>query len=361
MPESLYIHIPFCNSICTYCDFAKVYYDLFSRKRYLSVLIEEIKSLSIEDRSLKTIYIGGGTPSSLDDEELKMLLSYLHERFDNVEEFSFECNPESLTREKMIILKKYGVNRISLGVQTTSKRGLKILGRKHKVKDVKRCLKDLKEVGFDNINLDFIFGYRNESYLNLLNDIHFAINAEVSHLSFYSLIIEDNTILKINNEKYLSDDRLSKMYSLINRKLKKASFNHYEISNYAKKGKESKHNLKYWKDETYYAVGVSSSCYVADYREKNTSSITSYLNGVITKEIDKLTSEDKKEEFIMLSFRLKEGVDLKRYSELFSTSFLEEKKKAIEKNREFLNISFNNISIKEEYMFISDSIVSDFF
>ena len=360
MITSLYIHIPFCDHICSYCDFIKVYSSLFDRKLYLKRLVEEYTSLNIKDDTLKTIYIGGGTPSSLENSELEYLLSFLKKHQKKVDEFTFEANPESLTVEKIKLLKKYQVSRVSLGVETTSSRGLELLERKHKLKDVEKVIIELKDNGIYNINLDFIYGYEDESIEELKEDIDFALKKDVKHLSFYTLIIEDNTVYKLKKYKELDDDTLFKMYKYINERLKDNGFIHYEVSNYAKEGYESLHNKVYWHDEKYYAIGLSSSSYIYDKRIKNTSSITNYLKGIVHREIDLISKESEEEEFIMLSFRLLEGLSIREYKKRFNADFIKKYSKAIEKNRDFLNIDENHIAIKEDYIYIMDKIVIDF-
>lgn len=360
MIKSLYIHIPFCDNICSYCDFIKVYSSLFDRKKYLDILINEIKDNNILDNSLETIYIGGGTPSSLNEIELEYLLSYLNEHFKNVKEFTFEANPESLTLSKIKILKKYNINRMSLGVETTSIVGLSLLNRKHNNEMVKNVIKLLKENNINNINLDFIFGYPGQTISSLKDDLDFALKMNVPHLSFYSLIIENNTLLKIRNYKSLDDKVLSNMYNLINNTLNKNNVFHYEVSNYCKKGYESFHNLTYWNDLNYYAVGVSASSYIDDKRIKNTSSLTDYIKGINHKEIETIDLISQKEEFTFLSFRLINGLSLNEYKRRFNEDFLIKYQKEIEKHQEELNINNDFISIKEKYFFIMDSIIIDF-
>ena len=360
MISSLYIHIPFCDHICSYCDFAKVESKYFDRKKYLDKLFDEFNSYAILDNSLKTIYIGGGTPSALNEEELEYLLSFFYSHFKNVEEFTFEANPESLTLNKIKILSKYHVNRVSLGVETTDVEGIKLLNRKHTIIDVIEAIKNLKDNNITNINLDFIFGYHNQTIYSLNKDIDFALSLDVTHLSFYSLIIEDNTILKIKGYQEEDENLLSDMYSLINRRLNNSYFKHYEVSNYAKEGYKSIHNLTYWLDKNYYAIGLGASSYINDKRIKNTMSINNYLNGIIKRDIDIIDFVSLKEEYIMLHFRLLDGIKYKEYQNIFKSDFKTEHHKAILKNKDLLNINDDSISIKEDYFFIMDQIVIDF-
>lgn len=360
MIKSLYIHIPFCNNICSYCDFAKVKSELFDHKKYLDQLFKEFTSLNIENNSLDTIYIGGGTPTSLNDDEFEILLSFFDDRFKNLKEFTVEANPESLSLLKIKLMKKYHVNRVSLGVETTSKEGLSILNRKHNNLQVIECINNLHKYNINNINLDFIYGYPNQDLKMLQDDLDFIKKLDVKHLSFYSLIFEDNTILKIKGYKEIDEDLLVKMNKLINSSLKEMGFIHYEVSNYSKEGYKSLHNLTYWKDNNYYAIGLGASSYINDKRSKNTSSINRYLNGIIKRDIDIVSKNDEKEEFIMLGFRLLDGLDLNEYQKRFDEDFYSTHYKAISKNKEFLNITSTHISIKEEYIFIMDSIVIDF-
>ena len=238
---SIYIHIPFCSNICTYCDFCKIYYN----KKYINNYLESLKK-EIEERyrgeKINTIFIGGGTPTSLDEDELAKLFEIIKIfNISNNLEFTIESNVESITESKLKIMKEYGVNRISIGVQSFNDDIIKILGRLHNREEVYSKIELVKKY-FNNINIDMIYAV-NDNIDILREDIANFIKLDVPHVSFYSLIIEDRTMLKVNNYKSISEDVDYKMYKLIEETLEDNGYIHYEVSNYARNGYESKHNL----------------------------------------------------------------------------------------------------------------------
>lgn len=356
MTEALYIHIPFCDHICNYCDFPKLLLNYSNPSSYIDVLIAEIEGLNIKDDSLKTIYIGGGTPSSLSVEQLKKLLSYLKRRFNHLEEFTMEANPESLTAEKLSIMKSYGVSRLSLGVQSSFDTTLKKLGRKHTSKDVQECVKRIRDSGFTNLNLDFIYGLEGTSIQDLKRDIDFALSLKPQHLSFYSLQIEPNTVFSSKKISSLSDDELADEYQFLCHELSRAGFNHYEVSNFALPSYESKHNLTYWHDEEYYACGLGASSYVDKVRRQNTLSMSRYMNREFIASEEKISPKDEEFEFIMLAFRLQEGISLKRYKERFHADFKSKYHSSLIKEKDFLIIDDEHVAVKPDYFYIIDSI-----
>jgi len=212
--SSLYVHIPFCEHICNYCDFCKVFYNENICDKYLDVLLNELYSCKI-DNKLKTIYIGGGSPSSLNNNQLERLLNSLHSYLDKDYEFSVEVNPENINEEKIELLKKYGVNRVSIGIQTFNKKIIEFLGRKHSYDDVKKCVKLLNDTGITNYSFDFIYGINEQAIENINTDLELAFSLKPKHLSLYSLILEDNTILKINKYKELDEDTVREHYDFI--------------------------------------------------------------------------------------------------------------------------------------------------
>ncbi len=356
MIKALYLHIPFCDHICAYCDFPKVLKSYFDTSLYIDKLIEEIESLNIPFDSLKTIYIGGGTPSALDEKDLITLLSYLEHHFPSVKEYSIECNPESLSSSKLQILKRYGINRISLGVQSSDDQILKKLGRCHTSSSVTKAINLIREAGFNNLNLDFIYGLENTTLKDLEKDIDFALSFKPEHLSFYSLQVEEGTLFKIRRTETLNEDLLSEEYKFICQQLRNHGYTHYEISNFALPSFECEHNLTYWRDEEYYAAGLGASSYVGNLRTQNTLSLTEYLKGENKKKSEEITKSDEEFEFLMLSLRLKEGISLSEYQRRFNKDFLSTYKKGLEKEKDFLLITDRSVAVKEEYFYILDSI-----
>ncbi len=355
MIESLYIHIPFCDHICAYCDFPKVFSKYFDKSLYIQRVKEEIDSFHVPKGSLKTIYLGGGTPTSLSLEELRDLLSYLS-GFSPIEEFTIEANPESLTQEKVDLFASFGVNRISLGVQSYREDILSSMGRKHTPKDVIQAVKRIRKAGIDNINLDFIYGYPKTTKEDSLRDIDFALSLSPSHLSFYSLQIEDNTLLG-ELGTLVDDDSLAQTYEAICSRLEKEGFFRYEVSNFSRPGKESKHNLTYWHDKEYYGCGMGASGFVSSIRYQNTRSITDYLKGRNVRSTEKVSLEERKTEYLMLNLRLADGFSLREYQGLFHEDFIVSHKKAIDKLQGSLCLEDGRVFIRKDLLYVMDTIL----
>lgn len=352
---SIYIHIPFCNSICTYCDFCKIFYNKKYINDYLNNLEQEIK-VRYKSEIVNTIFIGGGTPSSLDDEELIRLMNIIEIfKLNDNYEFTVECNIESITENKLKIMKKYGVNRISIGVESFDNSIIKLLGRNHTKIDVYNKMGIVKRY-FSNINIDLIYAAYDD--INILkSDIDCFLKLDIPHISTYSLIIEDNTMLKINGMKNIDEDIDYEMYKYIEDALEKNDYIHYEISNYAKNGYQSKHNLVYWNNEEYYGFGLSSTSYINNERITNTKNLRKYLNGEY---LDTSVYEDKDirmENEIMLGLRKLDGIDLDRFKEKFNVS-LEDIYNIDNLVRNGYLIRDNNcIKIDKKYMYISNEII----
>ena len=352
---SIYIHIPFCNSICSYCDFCKVYYNKKYIYDYLDNLKKEISS-RYKGEKVNTIFIGGGTPSSLDIDELRYLFDIIGVFDKDIYcEFTMECNIDSISEEKLIITKKYGINRVSVGVESFNDSVIKFLGRNHDKKMVFEKIGLVKKY-FDNINIDLIYAAYDD--INILkSDIDCFLKLDIPHISTYSLIIEDNTMLKINGMKNIDEDIDYEMYKYIEDALEKNDYIHYEISNYAKNGYQSKHNLVYWNNEEYYGFGLSSTSYINNERITNTKNLRKYLNGEY---LDTSVYEDKDirmENEIMLGLRKLDGIDLDRFKEKFNVS-LEDIYNIDNLVRNGYLIRDNNcIKIDKKYMYISNEII----
>ena len=352
---SVYIHIPFCNSICTYCDFCKIYYNKKYVMRYLDSLRKEIEE-RYNDEEVSTIYIGGGTPTCLDDEELKELLKIT--KLFNVKdkiEFTIEGNIESITENKLKIMKEYGVNRICIGVQSFNDNVIKLLGRKHNKNEVFSKIELVKKY-FDNINIDLIYAAYEDTDI-LKEDINNFLFLDIPHISTYSLIIEDNTILKIKGYKNINEDLDYEMYSYIEKTLEENNYIHYEISNYAKKGYESRHNLVYWNNDFYYGFGLSSTSFINNKRRINTKNLTKYLDDNY---LDKEVYEDEKvrmENEVMLGLRKLSGIDLNNFRYKYNYD-LENVFNIDELIRDgYLIIEDNYLRINKKYIYISNEIL----
>lgn len=319
--SSLYIHIPFCESICDYCDFTKLQYFHNFATNYIAKLKEEIKSKNINYK-LKTLFIGGGTPTSLEDSLFLDLLSFLSTYVDNNTEYTIECNPESLSVSKLKIMHQYGVNRISIGVESTDDKILKSINRKHTFLDVKNAINNAINIGITNINVDLILGLPNVTYTRLKKDIENIISLPIKHVSCYGLTVHEHTVFYINKITPPSDDVIRKMYDLVNEILTNNGYIHYEVSNWCKPNFMCKHNLVYWKDEEYFGCGLGASGYEDNTRYTNTRNLSKYLLDYNTKEmVESISLNDDKTYFLMTNLRTILGIDLKRYFDKFNEDF----------------------------------------
>ena len=328
-PTSAYVHIPFCTQICYYCDFSKVFIKNQPVDSYLEHLIEEYDSYDI--KKLRTLYIGGGTPTALSAPQLAFLLEKLTDKLDlsYLEELTIEANPGDLDQEKIAVLKDSPVNRVSLGVQTFNDRMLKQIGRSHLEKDIYENIANLKKAGFDNISIDLIYALPKQTMEDVKINVAKAIALDIPHMSLYSLILENHTVfmnrMRRGKLPLTKEDLEAEMFEYIIAELEKAGFEHYEISNFSKPGFESRHNLMYWDNAEYYGIGAGASGYVDGVRYKNHGPIRHYLQAVeagharVQEEV--LTLKEKMEEEMFLGLRKKSGVSKKRFEEKFGVSF----------------------------------------
>ena len=306
--HSLYIHIPFCNKICDYCDFTKLQYFRNFAVSYLKALKDELASYKI--KNLKTIYVGGGTPTALEDDLFLELLQIIDPYKEGVQEYTFEANPESLSINKIKMLKEHGVNRISLGVQTTNDKILQAVNRDHSFKQVKEAIKSLKDNDLDNINVDLILGLPHSSKKILKEDLENVLSLDIKHISCYGLTINPHTALFNRGFQEPESDVLRDFYDEVEQTLKENGFIHYEVSNWAKPGYMSEHNLTYWRNEEYYGVGLGASGYIKDIRYKNTVNLSQYLKRAYISEKERVSTKDKITYQIMLNLRTIEGLDV---------------------------------------------------
>jgi len=328
-PSSAYVHIPFCTQICYYCDFSKVFIKNQPVDAYLEHLIQETRSYEIG--KLRTLYIGGGTPTALSAQQLAYLLTELPKVMDlsEVEEFTIEANPGDLDPDKIAVLKDSQVNRVSLGVQTFDNKMLKKIGRSHQEQDIYDNIRHLKQAGFDNISIDLIYALPGQTMDQVKENVAKAIDLDIPHMSLYSLILENHTVfmnrMRRGKLPLPKEELEAEMFEYIIEELEKAGFEHYEISNFSKPGFESRHNLVYWDNAEYYGLGAGASGYVDGIRYKNHGPIRHYLEAVeagkarITEE--HLTLEEKMEEELFLGLRKKTGVSKARFEEKFGVSF----------------------------------------
>lgn len=352
---SIYIHIPFCNNICTYCDFCKIIYNKKYISDYLDNLDKEIKS-RYKGEVVNTIYIGGGTPSALEDTDLIRLMNIIKifNINDNIE-FTIECNIEDITESKLRIMRDYGVNRISIGVQSFNDGIIKLLGRSHTKEEVFDKIGLVKKY-FDNINIDLIYACDNDIDI-VKGDIKYFLELDIPHISTYSLIIEDNTMLKINGINNIDEDIDYEMYKYIENTLEDNNYIHYEISNYAKEGYMSKHNLVYWNNKEYYGFGLSSTSYIGNERITNTKNLHKYLNGIYINNIEYENKDICMENEIMLGLRKLEGINLNIFKEKYGIELnnVYNIDDLIRDN--YLILDNNYLKINKKYMYISNEII----
>ena len=360
MISSVYIHIPFCSNICTYCNFCKFYYNEKMVFDYLNSLEKEIQK-RYKGEVLKTLYIGGGTPSSLKIDELEKLFRII-KKFNLSEncEFTVEVNPENIDLEKLLLMKKYKVNRISMGVESTNARNLEYLGRCHDFTLVKEKINLIKEVGISNINVDLIYGLKNQTLKDLEIDLDNLLSLDVKHISTYSLMIEPHTILKIKKEKPIDDNLDYLMYDFIRKKLKENGFNHYEVSNFSKEGYESKHNLVYWDKDYYYGFGLSAASYIKNKRITNTNSFNEYLKGNYVSYEEKLSKQDILSYALILGFRKIKGINKKEFFNKYKVNILSLYNINELIDKKLLIDNCENIYISYDKIYVENSILINF-
>ncbi|USD77868.1 radical SAM family heme chaperone HemW [Bacillus safensis] len=320
--KAAYIHIPFCEHICHYCDFNKFFIKTQPVDEYLAALEKEMQH-TIEqkgEQELKTIFIGGGTPTSLTVSQLDQLMNSIHSVLrptKNLIEFAVEANPDELSLEKLHVLKAAGVNRLSFGVQTFEDDLLKKIGRVHQKKDVLTSFERARAVGFDNISLDLMFGLPHQEKHHVMNSLETAFSLGAEHYSVYSLIIEPKTVfynLMQKGKLHLPpQEREAEMYELVMDEMERHGLKQYEISNYAKPGFESQHNLTYWSNEDYFGFGAGAHGYVDGIRNVNAGPVKHYLElidqtGFPYKETHQVTKAEQIEEEMFLGLRKIEGV-----------------------------------------------------
>ena len=371
---SLYIHIPFCAQKCLYCDFPSFARKDHLRKAYIEALNKEIISLREKYNNLEinTIFIGGGTPSVLEADELECLLKEVAKlNMAKDIEYSMECNPGNLTEEKLEVMKKYGVNRISMGLQAKQDNLLKGLGRIHNYKTFKENFLLAKKVGFNNINVDLMFGLPNQSLNEWEETLREIISLEPAHISAYSLIIEEGTafynLYENDKLKLPTEEEERKMYHLAKKILEENGFNQYEISNYAKEGKECRHNLAYWNMDNWIGVGSAAASYINGKRIKNISSVEEYINSINEKgeaveEIINNSKNDNMEEFMFMGLRKINGIDENEFKNRFSMNINDVYGEILNKyiGEGLLIRESGRIFLSEKGIEISNVIMADF-
>lgn len=324
----IYIHIPFCKSKCYYCDFISYTNQCSQVESYIQEVSKEMKRYNISDYNVTTIYIGGGTPSFMDEKYIKQLLEELKTKLINNEakfeeiEITIEINPGTITKQKLEQYKRSGVNRISIGLQSTNDILLKQIGRIHNYAEFLEAYQLVKEVGFENINIDVMIGLPNQTIQDIKKTLEEIKKLNPNHVSVYSLMVEENTKMEkliATGELQLPDEELERqMYWYVKNTLELNGYKHYEISNFAKEGKESKHNSNCWEQKEYIGLGASAHSYLHGVRYANSSFTEAGEWDFTNKEIQERQSlEDQKKEYMLLGLRKLEGVSIQKFKEKF--------------------------------------------
>ena len=375
----IYIHIPFCKQKCYYCDFVS-YVDTVERmNKYIEKLKEEIineKNIYQNDYNVTTIYIGGGTPSILEKEHIKDILDILKEQLKNNKtkfqdiEITIEVNPRTAEEEKLKQYKESGINRLSIGLQSTNDNLLKEIGRIHNYQDFLTTYNMAKKIGFENINIDLMIGLPNQTIKDLKNAIQEIKRLNPNHVSVYSLIVEEGTkIEQLLDQKILElpdEDLERKMYWYVKNSLELLGYNHYEISNFAKPRKESKHNLNCWEQKEYIGLGLAAHSYINGIRYGNTNNLKEYIETTNFQKIKNIeeeqTLEDRKKEYMLLGLRKIQGVSISIFKEKYIENplylFRNELKKLVDEG--LIKIDLDTIKLTNKGLNLANIVWEEF-
>ena len=371
----IYIHIPFCRKACNYCNF---HFSVSKRNMefYTAAVLKEIelrKNYITDKEKINTIYFGGGTPSMMNSESISIIIKKLFQTFQvsSDAEITIECNPEDLIKEKLIEFKKIKINRLSIGIQSFSDVDLEYLGRNHSAAKAIESIHLAKESGFENLTIDLIYGIPTLNSKQWKENINIAFNLGIPHISAYCLTVEDKTILKhlilSKKRKEINDNEAVKNFKTLMKLMSSNNYIHYEISNFAKEGFESKHNSSYWKGEKYLGLGASAHSYNLNSRQWNTSNTNIYIKSVNDNkpnfEIEILTKSQKFNEYILTSLRNLWGLDLIYIKKYFGEEYYDKTIKTVVllmKNGTIIQEE-SRIYLSEKGKFFADAIAADLF
>ena len=367
-PIGLYVHIPFCVRKCNYCDFCSFPIESISfRDKYISALCREIEGYRGRNISLNSIFFGGGTPSLLTADEMSRIVSVIQKSFLILEdtEFTLEANPGTIDEEKLSEFVSLGINRLSLGLQSIHENEMKILGRIHSFDDFEKVYHSARSLGISNINVDLMYGIPEQTMESFEATVKKIIELSPEHISLYGLIFEEGTPFynKKNSLSLPGEDSECDMYYLAARLLRENRYRHYEISNYAKEGRESRHNMKYWRCDEYIGVGLSAYSYFDGRRYGNTDMVTEYLSdsyrGFAYEE--NVDNSSLAYEFVMLGLRTADGISLKEYKEKFGYDFLENRENLIKKlvDDGYAILKEGRLFLSEKGFYVSNYILTE--
>ncbi|MBF2458260.1 radical SAM family heme chaperone HemW [Listeria seeligeri] len=373
--SAVYIHIPFCEHICYYCDFNKVFLEGQPVDEYVDLLIKEmqITAMNKQMEPIDTVFVGGGTPTTLNEAQIAKLCTAIQEIFPIKEEveFSFEANPGDLSVAKVQTMKDYGVNRISMGVQSFNNDLLKKIGRIHTVKDVYQSVENMRTVGFENVSIDLIFSLPGQTEADFQDTLNQALALDLPHYSAYSLIIEPKTIfynLMQKGKLFLpGQDAEANMYDLLLVEMDKYGRKQYEISNFAKEGFESKHNITYWSNEHYYGFGAGAHGYIGNTRYSNFGPIKKYMEPLQENKLPvfqqkELTLKEKMEEEMFLGLRKVSGVSKAGFQRKFGQDLDATFQNAIQKTmaKGWLENNEENVALTRNGRFLGNNVFQEF-
>ncbi len=369
----LYIHIPFCESKCIYCDFYSMANNNHLIDKYINALLVEavLRKNELNSETLTTVYLGGGTPSLLSITQLSKILNGLKKVFDfsEVEEFTIEVNPDDVTAYYIQQAKSLGINRVSMGVQSFSDEDLRFMNRRHTAKQATDAIHIIKKAGIDNISIDLIYGIPGQNFEIWQNNVDTAISLSVQHISAYTLMYEDGTRLSVMRSlgkiTEVDDDVVAAMYDYLVAQLKSNGYTHYEISNFALPGFHSRHNSSYWNLTPYLGLGVAAHSFDGTVRRYNPSNLKKYLDalgeGKLCVEVENITQAEKYDEYVMLRLRTADGIDadelMHRFGEEYYQFFIEKAKPLVSEGS-LINEN-GRYYIPENHIMISDNITCD--
>jgi len=369
---SLYIHIPFCISKCIYCDFNSIVIKSQVVDEYLKAVEKELQSAAGE-YSFTTVFIGGGTPTVLNETQLDRLLSMISKHVDvtNLKEYTIEVNPGTLSDEKTFIMKNSHVDRISIGIQSFNDRYLKLLGRIHSANEAKDVFFNVREKGFKNISIDLIYGYPAQSLNEWKKDLQECCKLDPEHISAYCLTYEQGTpIVKMTESgtlKKLSEEEELKMYEFTNDFLCDKGYNHYEISNFAKQGKECRHNTVYWENREYIGIGAGAFSYVNGERYCNIKNVKEYISSVTSKKnlicfSEKLPQKKRASEILIMALRMTSGISRKEFVQRsgFDLNELFEKQLNNLTQAGLINFDDERVRLTRKGLSVADSVMMEF-
>lgn len=366
--SGIYVHVPFCKSKCRYCDFASFPDKIGLAESYMACVYREMamRREELKAYTFDTLYIGGGTPSVIDESYIAMLVAAAKKNFNlkSDAEITIEINPGTVSAGKIELYKKCGINRFSVGLQSANDKILRDLGRIHTLNEFLTCARLLKGTNF---SVDIMLGLKGQKLKDISDAISVAAMYGASHVSMYALTPEDGTPIYTDylNGELPDSDEVAGQYAFGVEKLREAGYERYEVSNFCKKGRQSRHNLNYWQRGEYIGFGVSASSCINDVRFTNTFDLDEYFKCILSNHLpvvnrEEIDEEGRRDEFIMLALRTVCGVDLNEFENRFGCQFTAEYAAAIAKNKQYLEVTPARVRIRDEYLFVQNSIIIDF-